>query len=237
MKLGVDLNVKDRAGWTLLHKACYYGHVEISRCLIEKGANVHATTNNGKTPSDLIQSDDESGRQIREFLVKWLKSNNASRTTPCSTPPPNKRRKITSPVTDLGSTTTALVNSSPASDDQSNTNSAEDPSAPMIFPDAVLSEEDERNFLLHCAVKYGDLDVVKDVLLQDCVGDADKNAVDSNGRAAIDLAALTGQLDVLKHLAENGCKHEKEPKPKMIAICKKRQPLAKKYLEQVIESL
>mmetsp|Transcript_41876 Transcript_41876/g.100907 ORF Transcript_41876/g.100907 Transcript_41876/m.100907 type:complete len:223 (-) Transcript_41876:94-762(-) len=104
-----------------------------------------------------------------------------------------------------------------------------------IFPDALLSDKDEEKFPLHCAVKYGNLEIIKEAL-QETRNEADKNALDSNGRTAIDLAALTGQIKVLKLLAANGCKHKK-PKPRMIAICKKRQGLSKKYLEQVEDSL
>jgi len=117
-------------------------------------------------------------------------------------------------------------------------NSSEGTCTPMsdpVFPDALLSDDDEEEFPLHCAVKYGDLEVIKDVL-QETPNEEDRNALDSNGRTAIDLAALTGQLNVLKLLAANGCKHKK-PRARMIAMCKKRQGLAKKYLEQVEESL
>mmetsp|Transcript_41872 Transcript_41872/g.100899 ORF Transcript_41872/g.100899 Transcript_41872/m.100899 type:complete len:251 (-) Transcript_41872:94-846(-) len=190
---GADVHAKNRIGGTSLHAACSTGQLELVKLLVEKGADVRATNIHGKTPSDVIQSEDERGPQIREMLLSRSLVSNSSEGT------------STTPMSD------------------------------PIFPDALLSDEDEENFPLHCAVKYGDLEVIKDVL-QETRNEVDKNVLDSSGRTAIDLAALTGQITVLKLLAANGCKHKK-PKPRMIAICKKRQGLAKKYLEQVEDSL
>ncbi len=42
LKNGVDVNAKDKAGWTALMKAINKGHKEIAKELINKGADVNA---------------------------------------------------------------------------------------------------------------------------------------------------------------------------------------------------
>jgi hypothetical protein len=45
------VNVKDDGyGWTPLHWAAYNGHIEISRLLLQNGAEVNARSSNGYTP-------------------------------------------------------------------------------------------------------------------------------------------------------------------------------------------
>ena len=46
----VDLNSKDNRGWSPLHWAALYGHTDIARFFIDKGADVNATDKKGKTP-------------------------------------------------------------------------------------------------------------------------------------------------------------------------------------------
>jgi hypothetical protein len=47
----INLNVKDVGdGWTPLHWAAYNGHIEISRLLLQNGAEVNARSSNGYTP-------------------------------------------------------------------------------------------------------------------------------------------------------------------------------------------
>jgi len=44
------INSTDSDGYTALHRACYSGHEEIVKYLLENGANVHARTNDGWQP-------------------------------------------------------------------------------------------------------------------------------------------------------------------------------------------
>ncbi|CAF0957106.1 unnamed protein product [Rotaria sordida] len=46
---GDNINILDCHGWTPLHNAAYYGHIDIVRYLLDHKANINARTNNGIT--------------------------------------------------------------------------------------------------------------------------------------------------------------------------------------------
>ncbi|KAL2628816.1 hypothetical protein R1flu_013502 [Riccia fluitans] len=48
--VNIDLPSPNRAGWTALHLACFYGHGEIVRTLLNAGANIEVRNNSGNTP-------------------------------------------------------------------------------------------------------------------------------------------------------------------------------------------
>ncbi|NXU51918.1 PPR27 phosphatase, partial [Turnix velox] len=54
VKHGADIHQRDEQGWTPLHMACSDGHADIARYLMSLGASAEATTDDGETPSDLI---------------------------------------------------------------------------------------------------------------------------------------------------------------------------------------
>eukprot|EP00241_Pyramimonas_parkeae_P007107 CAMPEP_0114252224 /NCGR_PEP_ID=MMETSP0058-20121206/15719_1 /TAXON_ID=36894 /ORGANISM="Pyramimonas parkeae, CCMP726" /LENGTH=305 /DNA_ID=CAMNT_0001366137 /DNA_START=380 /DNA_END=1295 /DNA_ORIENTATION=+ len=68
---GVEVNGADEAGITPLHDAAYYGHVEIVRLLLSKGAKVTAVDEDGSTP---LHHAAESGH---EETVRALLNSNA----------------------------------------------------------------------------------------------------------------------------------------------------------------
>ena len=49
---GVDVNVKDKLGWTPLHRAARYGRKEVAELLIAKGGDVNAKNIDNETPLD-----------------------------------------------------------------------------------------------------------------------------------------------------------------------------------------
>ena len=49
---GVDVNVKDKLGWTPLHYAARYGRKEVAELLIAKGGHVNAKNIDSETPLD-----------------------------------------------------------------------------------------------------------------------------------------------------------------------------------------
>jgi ankyrin repeat protein len=104
-----------------------------------------------------------------------------------------------------------------------------------IYPDAILVEEDEEELELHAAVKYGDKELLREALQQ--VLPSDVNAKDSNGRTALDLAALTGQLGLIVLLKEQGGQFEIKSGARMRAIARKRSEQVATYLRLVESEL
>jgi ankyrin repeat protein len=50
LNFGADVNAKDNRGWTPLHFASYWNHIEIAKLLIEVGVDVRATDYDRWTP-------------------------------------------------------------------------------------------------------------------------------------------------------------------------------------------
>lgn len=64
---GVDINSKNRMGWTLLHIAINKKHTEITKLLLDKGADVNIRDNRGRRPVHLAV---ETGqKEIVEALI------------------------------------------------------------------------------------------------------------------------------------------------------------------------
>lgn len=49
IKRGVDIETKDKYGWTALHHSSLKGQMEIVKYLIENGTDIEATTQYGET--------------------------------------------------------------------------------------------------------------------------------------------------------------------------------------------
>ena len=65
---GVDVNVKDRFGFTPLREAAWYGHKEIAELLLDKGADVDAKDNNGGW-IPLHYAAQKGHKEIAELLI------------------------------------------------------------------------------------------------------------------------------------------------------------------------
>lgn len=57
IKKGVNVNAKDREGWTALHHMCCLSRTNIAKVLIKAGADVNAKTNAGFTPLSFANGD------------------------------------------------------------------------------------------------------------------------------------------------------------------------------------
>ncbi|WP_343289447.1 ankyrin repeat domain-containing protein [Wolbachia endosymbiont of Encarsia formosa] len=68
----VDINIKDRAGFTALHKAAYSGQLAVVELLISREADVHARTIEGSTPlhSAIMSENKTTVKAIVEELIK-----------------------------------------------------------------------------------------------------------------------------------------------------------------------
>jgi ankyrin repeat protein len=106
--------------------------------------------------------------------------------------------------------------------------------ADMMYPDAALSEHEEEEFPLHACVKFGFLDFLEDELRKDTTV---VNAVDTHGRTALDLAALTGQLILVNRLREAGGVFRYKNGPRMAALANNRSKAMEKYLKEVRTSV
>ncbi|AGJ98955.1 Ankyrin repeat domain protein [Wolbachia endosymbiont of Drosophila simulans wNo] len=67
----IDVNIKDRAGFTALHNAAHSGHLDVVKLLISKGADVHARNIEGSTPlhSAVISENKTTVKAIVEKLT------------------------------------------------------------------------------------------------------------------------------------------------------------------------
>jgi ankyrin repeat protein len=147
----------------------------------------------------------------------------------------------------------ARVSSSSSTSSPSSSSSSLVVTKSYIYSDAILSEKEELDFPLHAAVKFGDEECVLEELEKikessnsnngssngngngnGCV--IDINTVDSKGRTALDLAALTGQLDIVKKLrCVPGSKFCYMSSPRMKLIADRRSKDVEKYLKEVKE--
>ena len=66
----VNINFKDKIGNTALHYLCEDEKFDIAIQLIKEGGNVEDKNNDGKTPLDLIKTDD-----IKSIINSYLKNN------------------------------------------------------------------------------------------------------------------------------------------------------------------
>ena len=103
-----------------------------------------------------------------------------------------------------------------------------------MFPDAALNEKEEEEFPLHSCVKFGFLDFLEEELQKETTV---VNAIDSRGRTALDLAALTGQLTLVTRLRNAGGIFQYKNGPRMLALANNRSKEMDKYLKCVRNSV
>lgn len=102
-----------------------------------------------------------------------------------------------------------------------------------IYRDAELAEQDELALELHAAVKFGDMELVEEFLSSDNLTDIQLNALDSCGRTALDLAALTGQIEVMTMIESRGGIYSYRTRDRMVKKAKKRARYVSQYLKLV----
>ena len=65
----INLNIKDKIGNSALHYLCEDEKYDIAIQIIKEGGNIEDKNDDGKTPIDLIKSDD-----IKSIIMSYLKS-------------------------------------------------------------------------------------------------------------------------------------------------------------------
>jgi ankyrin repeat protein len=129
----------------------------------------------------------------------------------------------------------------------------------QMYDDALLSETEEEEYPLHTSVKFGYINLVEEELqkiisntntVDGGGGSRNKettttttentsptssllNTIDSKGRTALDVAALTGQLTIVDRLREAGCIYKYKNNSRMTAIANLRSKDVTMYLDKV----
>ena len=73
LEKGVNVNVKDKEGWTPLHMASWNEYSEMVKYLIEKGADVNAKTKKGWTAEDIAKLPKEKKVNLTREEVLFIK--------------------------------------------------------------------------------------------------------------------------------------------------------------------
>jgi ankyrin repeat protein len=244
-KHNVDVSTilsKDTNGDTSLHVACDYWSASM---LVDAAGleSLKITNTKGQTPLDkaeeILRSTDFKRPWDRErvegLVIFYEKSLHKLKE---DTNVPTQISNDTSDDLNYTATATTAISPLPTRRPSSLSRSFE-----IICPDAVLSEHEEDNFPLHSAVKFGYMRFVEKEIqnannINTIDGDYSNsniiiNKVDSIGRTALDLAALTGQLDLVKRLVDAGGEFHYKNGPRMTAIANQRSKDVVKYLEEV----
>ncbi len=71
IKHGADVNAKGECGYTPLHMACQWGHVELAKILIEHGADQNALNDAGQNAIDYTKGKvgDKAYEQLSELFI------------------------------------------------------------------------------------------------------------------------------------------------------------------------
>ena len=70
------MNYRDVRGWTALHRACQYGHIETVHLMMknwkEFGIDIKAQDNEGKTPLDNARIQEDRYNENRKHIIEML---------------------------------------------------------------------------------------------------------------------------------------------------------------------
>jgi ankyrin repeat protein len=196
------INYTYKFGETPLHKAVYWGHLEIIKYLVSEGAKINAKDKIGYTAlHDVIQYN--KGKK-REKIIRYLLSNGAD---------PNTKSNLgTSPLLlsirydDL----TVIKDIVAAGGDVNTRNNAGiTPILASIYiknieiADYLISEGADVNVIdsdgltpIQKAVSIGNLDITKLLMSKN----ADVNTINANGRTLLQEAVLNGNIELVKFL-------------------------------------
>lgn len=78
---GLSPNAKDENGYTPVHAAASYGHMDLLRYLIDKGGDINVTDEDGDTALHTVEELDVAKKLVEEFKADF-KAKNAEGQTP-----------------------------------------------------------------------------------------------------------------------------------------------------------
>lgn len=73
-------NDKDNNGYTPIHAAVSYGHLDLLRYLVSQGGDVNITDNDGDTPLHSVEDVKVARVLIEEFGADWRRKNSSGQT-------------------------------------------------------------------------------------------------------------------------------------------------------------
>lgn len=73
-------NDKDANGYTPIHAAASYAHVDLLRYLISHGGDVNITDEDGDTPLHSVESIEAAKVLVEEFNADWHRKNSSGQT-------------------------------------------------------------------------------------------------------------------------------------------------------------
>lgn len=72
LRAGVSIAARTVDGWTPLHSACRWNHVECAEILIDGGCDVNSTTNSGQTPLHVAAANPQARETLQMLLMNPL---------------------------------------------------------------------------------------------------------------------------------------------------------------------
>lgn len=185
---GVDVNAKDTAGYTALHKALIWGNSKLAKTLIKAGANVNAQTKEGYTPL-LFAVERENAEMVKLLLDAGANIN-----------VPLIDGKTLVEYTDNNKIKKMIVEKIKERAKKSDENDK----AYKLIARNTASKQQTLNLQLIEASKRGDLEKVNQLIKKGANVSANTSGYDEAGTTPLFEAACNGHLDVVKKLIEAG---------------------------------
>ena len=199
---GIDVDTRDKLGWTPFYWAVANGQIDVAEFLIGKGANINAETDSVRTPL-------HQASQVGEVkMVEWLISQGAileAKAKDGNTPLHSAAASGNEAVVELLISKGADVNAK--NDFEQTPLQAAILRGHKDVAELLISKGADVNIryssgqsLLHILVEGGRSDMIEVVIDKG----ADINAKDNRGLTALHLAARSGQKDIVELLLNKG---------------------------------
>ncbi len=215
LKQDIDLEAKDKWGYTLLHWACEKGYVEIATLLIQHGHKVEVTEDWGNTPFHFACGNGHI--TIVTLLIQHnvkLESQNALGNTSLHVACKNRHSKIAAFLIQQTPNLLNIVNRKNETPLHLTCEEGQVEIADVLIQhDANLEDKDENgNTPLHLACEEGHIETAA-LLIQHGANLEDK---DENGNTPLHVACQYGQAKIVALLIQHGANLEARNNCEMI---------------------